>query len=224
MASAESVALADQKRILRRAMAEKRSALAPDERARAAAAATERLGALPELRAAAKRGACVAGFVATRAEIDPSAVLAEARVDGARVALPRVAVQTEYGSSGAGAGAGNSPRLRLHLATPRDLRPGRFGISEPDASCPEIQAGDVAVMIVPGLAFDGAGHRLGFGGGYYDELLAAQAGRRPPFVVGLGYDFQVVATCPAGERDARVDCVVTDARVIRCAGTGSGGR
>jgi 5-formyltetrahydrofolate cyclo-ligase len=69
---------------------------------------------------------------------------------------------------------------------------------------------------VPGLAFDGRGNRLGFGGGYYDEWLAAAADRRPGLVVGLGYDFQVVDACPADERDARVDCVVTDARVIRC--------
>ena len=213
MASAESVALADQKNSLRRAIGEKRSRLTPDERARAVAAATDRLTALPELRAAAERGACVAGFAAMRAEIDPAAALGRARAAGARVALPRVTAPSDDG-----------PRLRFHLATPGDLQPGRFGIAEPDASCPEIQAGDVAVMIVPGLAFDEFGHRLGFGGGYYDEVLSGGPGRRPPFVVGLGYDFQIVPSCPADEHDAQVDCVVTDARVIRCAGTGEVGR
>lgn len=244
MASAESVALADQKRILRRAMGDTRSRLTPEERALASRAATERLGALPELRAAVARGACVAGFVATRAEIDPAAALAEIRAGGARVALPRVSEPAEDGlPAGRGRGAGGSgamgdargdvrgdaradgsQRLTFHLASGGDLRPGRFGIDEPDASCPEVQAGDVAVMIVPGLAFDGAGRRLGFGGGYYDGVLAPEGGRRPLFVVGLGYDFQIVATCPADGRDARVDCVVTDTRVIRCTGMDPGDR
>ena len=106
--------------------------------------------------------------------------------------------------------------LRLHLAASGDLRAGRYDIQEPDAGAPGVAPGDGAVMVVPGLAFDAAGRRLGFGGGYYDELLAGRATGQPPFVVGFGYDFQVVDTCPADERDVRVDCVVTEARVIQC--------
>jgi 5-formyltetrahydrofolate cyclo-ligase len=217
MASADLAALEDRKRSLRRTMGEARSLLGGGERARASAAAAVRLAALPELRAATERGARVAGFVAIRTEIDPAAALDEARRGGARVALPRV--RKDLGPQEAAPG----PRLTFHVAARSDLRPGHFGILEPDSSCPEIGAGDVEVMIVPGLAFDGAGRRLGFGGGYYDEVLAGPGVRRPPFVVGLGYDFQVVDACPADdERDARVDCVVTDLRVIRCGEMGGG--
>lgn len=206
MASAESVALTDQKRALRRVMSETRSRLGADERARASAGLAVLLSGLPELRAAAEAGACVAGFAATRDELDPGAALADARHQGASLAWPRVSESDRAGT----------PRLHFHLAEAGDLRAGRFGIAEPDPSAPELAAGQVAVMLVPGLAFDARGNRLGFGGGYYDEVLAVARPGRPALVVGVGYDFQVVDECPADERDARVDCVVTDARVIRC--------
>src|SRR6185503_19648695 len=180
-----------------------RARVSPEERARAAAAASARLTALPQVDQAAARGECIAGFAATRGELDPRAALDAARAAGARVAFPRVDDAAV-------------PRLRLHLAAPDDLRAGRYGIEEPDAGAPAVAAGDVAVMVVPGLAFDAAGRRMGFGGGYYDELLAGRVTGRPPFVVGFGYDFQVVDACPADERDGRVDCVVTEARVIHC--------
>lgn len=194
-------------------MKERRVALSPATRERAAAEASVRLAALPELGAAAARGACVAGFAATRGELDPRAALEAVRAAGARLAFPRVDDAAV-------------PRLRLHLADDATgehaLRPGTYGIDEPDVAAPEVAPGDVAVMVVPGLAFDAAGRRLGFGGGYYDELLAGGAGGRPAFLVGYGYDFQMVDVCPADARDRRVDCVVTEARVIRCAGDGKG--
>jgi 5-formyltetrahydrofolate cyclo-ligase len=190
-------------------MGQRRTRIPDDERARAAAAVAGRLAALPELRAATDGQAVLAGFVAIRRELDPEIALAQARARGGRLAWPRV-------------DDGGSPRLRFHLAARAELRPGRFGIPEPDASSPEVPASEIAVVIVPGLAFDSTGHRLGFGGGYYDEVLHDEDGgsgrlaTRPRFVIGVGYDFQVVDACPAGERDARVDCIVTDARVIRC--------
>jgi 5-formyltetrahydrofolate cyclo-ligase len=221
MASPKLVDLADQKRLLRQAMYDRRLRLSPNERASAASAAGARLAALPELRAAVAAGATIAGFVAVRAEIDPAAALDEARTGGAKVALPRV--QPDDEESRLPRGGDRAPRMHFHLAGASDLRPGRFGIPEPDASCPMVRPEDVAVMIVPGLAFDEAGQRLGSGGGYYDEILLAPGSIRPRLVVGLGYDFQVVDACPAGAKDARVDCDVTDGRVIRFAETGQSG-
>jgi 5-formyltetrahydrofolate cyclo-ligase len=180
-----------------------RSHLGAAERSRACGLAASRLAALPEMSAAIRAHAVVAGFVSTRDEIDPAPVLADARRQGARVAYPRI-------------GTG-SPRMRFHVAAPEQLRPGRFGIWEPEATCPEVAAPDVALMIIPGLAFDAAGHRLGFGGGYYDEwLLAAGVARAGTHAVGLAFDFQVVDACPAGDGDARLDEIVTDRRTIIC--------
>lgn len=201
MASAESASIVNQKRSLRRAMDNQRSQLPAAERARASREACDRLLDLPELRALTARGGCVAGFVAVRSELDPAPALSEARRRGARVAFPRVADEAR-------------PRLRFHLADDADLRPGRFGIPAPGAEQAEVTADDIDLVLVPGLAFDANGGRLGFGGGYYDEFLEATAHKRP-CVVGLGYDFQVVDGCPTEPRDQRVDCVVTDARVLR---------
>jgi 5-formyltetrahydrofolate cyclo-ligase len=73
----------------------------------------------------------------------------------------------------------------------------------------------IDVMLVPGLAFDAAGRRLGFGGGYYDAAGRALRERRPAsLLVGFAYDFQIVDACPADARDVAVDVVVTERRVL----------
>jgi 5-formyltetrahydrofolate cyclo-ligase len=76
-------------------------------------------------------------------------------------------------------------------------------------------------MILPGLAFDRDGRRLGYGGGYYDEAVGRLRAAGRGFLVALGYDFQLVERCPAGDGDVTVDCVVTDAQVVRCGGGAS---
>jgi 5-formyltetrahydrofolate cyclo-ligase len=190
--------LVEEKRALRRAMTDRRAALSAEERARRSRAACGRLAALPELAAAR----AVAGFVATPAEIDPAEALAEVGRRGGTVAYPRVTTGV--------------PRLRFHrVEAPTDLRPGAFGVLEPREDCPEVPPGDLDVIVVPGLVFDEAGRRLGYGGGYYDELggLVRREGRA--LLIGLGYDFQLVDRCPAGEGDVALDGVVTDARVVR---------
>lgn len=188
-----SLSLVEAKRALRREMADRRAALVPDERRHRSGEASARLLALPELAAAGT----VAGFSALKGEIDPAPALEALARRGARVALPRV--------------TGNSPRLRFHQPV-GPLRPGRHGILEPDPGAPEVRPEEVDVFLLPGLAFDGDGHRLGFGGGYYDELGPLVRG----LLVGVAFDFQLVERCPAGEGDVPVDCVVTDARVVRC--------
>jgi 5-formyltetrahydrofolate cyclo-ligase len=168
--------------------------------------ACARLLALPELAGFGGAGPkAVAGYVAARGEIDPASVLLAAAAAGATVVLPRV--------------ADDAPRLRFHRADAGPLVPGRFGLREPAATAPEIARDELDVVIVPGLAFDAEGRRLGFGGGYYDGIFGnlgsvGAAGKRPA-LIGLCYDFQIVAQCPAGDGDVPVDVVVTDARVLR---------
>jgi len=88
---------------------------------------------------------------------------------------------------------------------------GTFGILEPPtAKAPSPLAGGDWV-VVPGLAFDESGARLGRGGGFYDRALAAAP---EPVRVGVGYDFQCVDPVPAGALDAPMDWVVTDERVL----------
>ena len=187
-------------------MAERRLGLPEVERATCARAAAERLLALPELEAS--RAGCLSGYVAIRGELDPAAALEGARAAGFVVALPRIDARWP-------------PHLRFHRVTGQaDLGDGPHGLTEPLASCPEVPVEGIDVMLVPGLAFDAAGRRLGHGGGYYDGAGRAlqaprPAGARPPGVmIGLAYDFQIVDVCPAGDDDVAVDVVVTETRVL----------
>ena len=164
---------------------------------------TARLSALPELVAATTTGGTVAGFVALpgNGEVNPATALSAAHARGAHVALPRVSAE--------------APRLRFHNVDPTDdaaLVPGPFGLREPAPSAPEIAVENIDVMLLPGLAFDRAGRRLGYGGGYYDEAAGRLRAAGRGFLVGVAYDFQIVDRCPAGEADVPVDCVVTEVR------------
>ncbi len=194
--------LAEQKRALRRVMRDAREAVSAAERNASSQKASFRLLALPAL--ADIKGRVVAGYAAAAGEIDPSPVLAHVEKSGGIVALPRVSK--------------TPPRLRFHrVAAGAPLRAGSFGLSEPPEDAPEIQPGDLAAMIVPGLAFDSGGRRVGFGGGYYDGVIDdARAGGA--VVIGYAYDFQIVDRCPAGPDDRAVDVIVTDTRVIHARG------
>lgn len=90
-----------------------------------------------------------------------------------------------------------------------ELRKGAFGILEPGEKA---TAGKIDVAVVPGIAFDRHGHRLGYGLGYYDKLFARQSEITK---IGLAYDFQVVERLPREEHDHPMDFIVTESRVMR---------
>ena len=97
-----------------------------------------------------------------------------------------------------------------------ELAPGAFDILEPKPSCRRlVPATESDLMIVPALVFDLQGHRLGYGGGYYDRLLRELASIKPslPFV-GLAYELQVVDKLPKTSRDVPVNILVTEKRVL----------
>jgi|HubBroStandDraft_6_1064221.scaffolds.fasta_scaffold257509_2 5-formyltetrahydrofolate cyclo-ligase len=183
-------------------MGERRAGLPAAERAARSNAAAARLLALPEL--ADLAGRTIAGYVAVKGELDPASALAQVAARGGRVALPRICAE--------------APRLRFHEIEAGAVPPaptGPFGLCEPDAARPEVSMGRLDFVIVPGLAFDAQGGRLGFGGGYYDGALATARGAGRPALIGLAYDFQIVDACPVGPGDRPVDLVVTEARVLR---------
>lgn len=102
-----------------------------------------------------------------------------------------------------------------------DLLPGTWGILEPGPDCPLVpDAQDAALVLVPGLAFDRMGGRLGYGGGYYDRFLgqAASAGQeskgQSPVKLAAAFDFQLVAQVPVEEHDCPVDVVITESQTL----------
>lgn len=183
----------DKQKIREYALAE-RAQIPEEDRNVLAGAAAGRLTTLPE----AIGAALVLGYMPTAEEIDPAPAL-QVLVDlGVTVAYPRIA----------GPGA-----LTLHVVrSDRDLEVGRFGIRQPTMSSPSVDSAEVDLVIVPGLAFDPSGRRIGYGGGYYDRLLL-----RTPSASCVGYAFenQLLGDLPHAEHDILMDVIVTPERVIR---------
>jgi 5-formyltetrahydrofolate cyclo-ligase len=98
-----------------------------------------------------------------------------------------------------------------------DIFTGKFGVSEPLAGCVEIPLNRFDLVLVPGMAFDLNGHRLGRGRGYYDRILPATSGIK----CGVGYDFQLLEKIPAEPHDAKVDFILTPSRAVKMAGPGA---
>lgn len=94
----------------------------------------------------------------------------------------------------------------------RDLRPGTWGIHEPRPDlCRRAVPEDIGFVLVPGVAFDPEGGRLGYGGGFYDRLLAALQAERPA-LVAAAFEVQMVKEVPLEEHDARVSAIITERR------------
>jgi 5-formyltetrahydrofolate cyclo-ligase len=126
-------------------------------------------------------------------ELDVWPVLELSLVLGVNCALPFFdAEKKTYGA-----------RQLHHLAT--EIVTGKFGVREPAATCAEIPLDRFDLVLVPGMAFDSSGNRLGRGKGFYDRLLAETSGVK----CGVGYDFQLLEKIPAEPHDARVNFILT---------------
>ena len=103
--------------------------------------------------------------------------------------------------------------LFLHQVSPGDaLHEGAFGVPEPLETAPTIDPAAVDFALIPALAVDPRGFRIGYGGGYYDRLLPLLSNA---CTCAVAYDFQLIAEVPDMPFDRSVDLIVTDARVIR---------
>jgi 5-formyltetrahydrofolate cyclo-ligase len=185
--------LAERKAALRRRVLAARDALPPGTRARLSAAILARVTALEAFRAAP----VVLGYASIGSEPATGAFLDAVLAGGRELVLPRVDRARR--------------RLELHRVADlaADLRPGVWGIAEPDpARCPPAALDAIAFALVPGVAFDPRGGRLGYGAGYYDRLLAAWPA--PPPLVAAAFTVQVVDEVPVGPGDRPVDRVVTE--------------
>jgi len=175
----------------RRRVRESVRALAAETRAAASRQIREQLLA----QAAWSRAASVLCFVPLADEPDIASVMEDAWRAQKIVALPR------YDAAG---GIYSAARVSARL----ELAPGQFGVLEPNAGCPSIPLNQLDLVLVPGVAFDLAGRRLGRGKGFYDRLLAQVSGHK----CGVAFDLQVVDRLPEEPHDVRVDSIVTPTR------------
>jgi 5-formyltetrahydrofolate cyclo-ligase len=145
------------------------------------------------------KDAVVSAFVAIGEETDPAPLIGLLRARGHPIALPRVVKKGE--------------KLAFHLyERGAALIPGPFGLSQPAKDWPEAVPD---VLVVPLLAFDARGMRLGYGGGFYDRTLADLRASRNVLAVGFAFAGQEVEDVPHRETDEPLDWVVTEAGARR---------
>ena len=93
----------------------------------------------------------------------------------------------------------------------KDLSEGMYGIKEPLSHCEKFCGGKGVVCVVPALAFDESGYRIGYGKGYYDRFLEGFKG----ISVGLCYDVMVEQELPTDNYDKKVNCLITDKKIYK---------
>lgn len=144
-------------------------------------------------------GAVVSVYMPMRDEIDVWGLIVALGAAGARTALPVMA-------------GPDAPLIFRAWRMGDDLVPRAFGVQEPADTAPEVSPD---IVIVPLLAFDAAGNRLGYGGGYYDRTLRGLRSQREIVAVGVGYDAQEFPDLPGHTGDEILDMIVTDRRILR---------
>jgi 5,10-methenyltetrahydrofolate synthetase len=195
--------LALQKQQIRKTILAAREHLPPDVRAEYNAAITERLLQLPQYR----RAETVLGYMNFGSEFASELWVTQVLSEGKRLVLPRVNRHTNL--------------LELYWVDDLEtqLAAGLWGIREPVvARCERLNAiNEVEFALLPGIAFSRNGERLGYGGGFYDKLLAyrdAPCASHCPALATAAYGLQVVAQIPQETTDVRVEWIATEAETI----------
>lgn len=194
--------MTDNRALLRARMAVRRNELDAKQRVAAAAGVLHSLERLPEFMTDAK----VAGYWAVRGELPLNLAVASLARREQHYFLPILGATRQL--------------YFAEYATGGPLSHNRFGIPEPAVPADQrLAPQDMDVILLPLLAFDRQGHRLGTGGGWYDASLAflrTQPRPAAPLLVGIGYAFQEVEAIPAEPWDVDLDYVATDSELIAC--------
>jgi len=143
-------------------------------------------------------GMIVSGFMPLKSEINPLPLMRKLADVGARLALPVVA------------GRG-MPLIMRAWSWGEPLVPGVWGIREPGPAAATVEPD---IVLVPLLAFDRSGHRIGYGAGYYDLTIAQLRANKPIVAVGIAFAAQEIETVPRTAFDAQLDLVLTENETI----------
>ena len=183
----------DSKARLRREALTRRDALPAEMRKAAAEAIAARAFPL-----AVVAGAIVSGFIPLKSEINPLPLMHKLADAGARLALPVIA------------GRGK-PLIMRGWQWNEPLVPGIRGIREPGPAAATVEPD---IVLVPLLAFDRSGHRIGYGAGYYDLTITQLRAKKPIAAVGIAFAAQEIETVPRTAFDAQLDLVLTENETI----------
>jgi 5-formyltetrahydrofolate cyclo-ligase len=183
----------DPKAALRRDVVARRDALPAVTRTASAETLATRPFPLP-----IAPGMIVSAFMPLKNELDPLPLLRKLADEGVRLVLPVVI------------GRGK-PLVMREWAFGEPLVQGVWGIREP---APTAATADPDILLVPIVAFDRTGHRIGYGAGYFDMTITQLRARKQVVAVGLAFATQEVPAVPATPRDARLDLVLTEREII----------
>ena len=143
-----------------------------------------------------KDASLLLAYVDAKREVETRLLMRCAWDDGKKVAVPRV--------------DGDGIMHFYYLRSLKDLEPGAFGIMEPRADC-RICEPEEGLLLMPGVAFDEQGHRVGYGGGYYDRYLE----KHPHLIhIALAFEFQIFPEVPSEKHDISPDLIVTENRIL----------
>lgn len=188
------------KQTLRQRIIAARENLAASERLRLSQTILASVSSLPAYRQATT----VLAYLNFGAELETDQWVDQALREGKQVLLPRVNTASKH--------------LELYQVKDlqRDVAPGAWGIREPlNERCIKEEAlGAMDFILLPGVAFTRDGGRLGYGGGFYDKLLARLPHR--PVLVAAAFSMQIVEDIPLEDTDHRVEWLVTENETIRC--------
>jgi 5-formyltetrahydrofolate cyclo-ligase len=187
------------KKELRKKIQEARDRLPAEERDALSAHVADNLWSLPAFATARS----VLFFISFRSEVNTVPMIERAIADGKTTCLPSTDVESR--------GMIASRVLDME----KDLVLGNYDILEPrpEAVRP-VPAGSIDVVIMPGVAFDASGRRLGYGGGYYDRFLGKCSPRCR--LIALAFELQLVDEVPCAEHDRLIHTIVTENRIIDC--------
>ena len=205
------------KKKIRARLLRKRDSIPPELKVQKEAAIEKRLFALEEFR----RAKSLLTYVSFRSEVDTTRFLQDVINSGKKLVLPVVDSRHKV--------------LQLYeVKETSELEYGYMGILEPGVKeNREVTLLDIDLVIIPGAGFDLRGSRLGYGGGYYDKLLSGARGKgqgarkieptpglhpSKPFVIALAFEEQTIEEIPSEPHDVKVDMIITDKRLVRCAG------
>jgi 5-formyltetrahydrofolate cyclo-ligase len=205
-AHAGGAALPSDRSQLRAELRARRRALSVDERA----SASRQFALILRRSKLLRPGRHIAIYVAHDGEADPSAIVTLARRNRCEIYLPAIA---DY------------RRRRMEFrrySHDTSLRPNRYGIGEPERAAPRIAVRHLDLVLLPLVAIDPRGTRLGTGAGFYDRCLQhLRSGRRwrRPKLIGLGYEFQRVASLDARAWDVPLDALLTEKNLYALKGS-----
>jgi len=184
------------KKIIREKISIARNSLTPEEHKIKSKLITDKLLKLSEY----VKADIIFIYYPFRSEIGTTEIIKHALLKNKKVVLPKI--------------TGKNLKIFFISDMQRDLKPGSYGILEPDTNCcKEANLNEIDLAIVPGLCFDLKFNRIGYGGGFYDKILSKL--RKDVKIIALAFDLQIINNIPSCAHDKKVNIILTESRIYR---------